>query len=208
MDIQSQEITSTTPSDDAPESEGSISPARSISPSMMDENPPRRWDNEWRELELARPPSPWLRDIQIRQDEQQHNVAFQNDNVQDNFVQDEVPYQEGDNLVVEDEVPELVQPGDDFVFLEGSNTIPHFNYIPPAQLQMPFPVFQSTYNSGSCPYWRTESTQTSVSLTVRCEDCQEVSVIIRQNNLQEIQLSAAEFYSIFQTVRNNFVHRR
>ena len=182
MENQSCEITSTSLSANPSESEGSISPPRSVSPSMMDENPPREWDNNWRELELARPPSPWIQEMQQRQEEQNNNV--------------------------QDDVPHLMQPEDDFVYIEGTNTTPHFQYIPPEQLQLPFPIFQSSYVSGSCPMWRTQSTNTSASLTTICEDCREVSVIIRQNNIHEIQLSLSELNSIFQCVQNNINHRR
>ena len=98
--------------------------------------------------------------------------------------------------------------GGDFVFHEAENLVYHVNYPPPAQLNVPFPVFRSVYRSGSCPFWASEETRTSAHVLPRCEDCGGNSIILRQNNLNEIQLHVSEFRAIYETIENLFQNRR
>ena len=96
----------------------------------------------------------------------------------------------------------------DFIFHEEQNVLPHFEFFPPEQLIVPYPIFRSTYSSGSCPYWTSNQTNTTVHLTPRCEECSSVSVIIIQDNTREIQLSLNQLYALFDAVVGNIENRR
>ena len=95
----------------------------------------------------------------------------------------------------------------DFYFHEGENVMPHVNFPPPNQLDIPSPIFRSSYRSGACPFWRSEENHTSISISPRCEDCLENYIIIRQNNTNEIQLNISEFYAMYDCIRGHFASR-
>ena len=91
----------------------------------------------------------------------------------------------------------------------SENALVHFNFEPPEPYQMiPAPIFRSVYNPGSCPYWRNAQYVTNLSLSSQCEDCRDITIIIQQNDVHQIQLSTSQFFAMYDCIRNNFAARQ
>lgn len=95
----------------------------------------------------------------------------------------------------------------DFVFHQEENFIQHEEIPPQHQLQPPPPIFRSSFRSGSCPFPREDEYETSMSISVNCEGCRSNYIIIRQNNRDEVELTVAEFYRMYDCIIDYFGNR-